>query len=624
MNNRIRPALAIAGLAISLMAGGVPTSAASPSSNCTVSPDALLTGGGQLRVFAMQHKQDLADDATYQSIRDSLDCELAARVDPYRAADHPNLVVYNELNGLAYGTEGSRGAAARSGGPAATLGDQLVGVAGGGGIGTVAAGYGPPLSYYTARFGVPAGVPGTVSRLFTALTDTMVRAVVENVSALAKKHGVYIVFGAPLAVQEGAACTGQYAGWVACPGWHRSTSPADIAALQDPDLAPAPFVYVADTDAIDNVALFFGPDGALYDMQPKVNLTGIEIGTLGWHQAAATTIHAIPLEGNDAARFPQVRMGVGISLDAFETATSAAACPVEASAGTRSNPFPQFMQCLDSKGVNVLLQPEFNDGSKDCASWTDFTEDCGAAQASWQPLSWMRSSWFAVQGRAPSGAFLFPHFRYAVNPFLVGNLFDITGDGQSAIFARDDPRARPGWYAGDRSAALYNGTGVGTYTDRADDPRYRRFEGPQDGFLALTPWVIPEGSPGAAYRCRPMVRAKPDCQTATGPPASTPGALAIGEPGSLQSCEKGLAPGSGVASGTCAENQYRASVLVADLFPTGTAPTGRPAPSPSPAGLPLTTTTALPPMAATLIAATPLALIIGVVLLSAAWRRRRL
>jgi hypothetical protein len=240
------------------------------------------------------------------------------------------------------------------------------------------------------------------------------------------------------------------------------------------------------------------------------------------------------------------------------------------------------MQCLDSKGVNVFLQPEFNDGGKACMSWTDFTEDCGG-RPSWQPLSWMRSAWGAVQARAPGGGFLFPHFQYAVNPFMVGNLFSISGDGQSAIFARDDQRARGGWYAGDGGDALYNGAVVGVYTDRADDPRYRRYEGPQPGFLALAGWVIPEAAPAARFRCKP-VAAMPDCVAGNN-------VLPPGDTGSLQSCEKGLAPGSNVTSGLCAENQYRATALVADLFPVGPAPA--PASSPSRA-LPLTSARALP------------------------------
>ncbi|GAC1329740.1 MAG: carbon-nitrogen hydrolase family protein [Candidatus Dormibacteria bacterium] len=552
----VAPLLLVAQLAVTS-----PALALSP--NCGGGPpEVRLTGGGQVRVFAMQHKQDLTDNATYQSIKDSLDCELAARVDPYRATDHPNVVVYNELIGLSYGTEGSRGFPARNAASTATFVDTLAGQAGAAGIGGVAVPYAGPIAYYTTVFGPPADTPSTIDRLFTAITDTMVRAVVENVSSLARAHGVYIVFGAPMVTQEGAACTGKYAGWAACPGWHNSTSPADVAALADPDLATgsrcvgeavSPCVYVADTTNVDNVAMFFAPDGTLYDMQPKVNLTGLEINPLGWHQANAATIHAIGLRGADATRFPAVKFGVGISLDAFETEVGSVPCPAEADPGMKPNHYPRFMQCLDSKGVNVFLQPEFNDGSAACMSWTDFTENCGP-MGSWQPLSWMRSAWFAVQGRK-NGSFVFPHFQYAVNPFMVGNLFDIVGDGQSAIFSRDDPRASVSWYSGDSADALYNGAGVGIYTDRADDPAFRQFEGPRPGFLALARWIIPEGTPASLYRCKPA-----------SPGSACP--VAPGDAGSLQSCEKGLAPGSGVTTGPCAENAYRVTALVADLFPT--------------------------------------------------------
>ena len=543
-------------------------------------PEKVLLGSGQARVFAMHHKTVLNDAASYGTIYASLDRAFRAQVDPYRATDHPNLVVFNELNGLTYGVEGSRGALARSNASTLTFIDQNVGVEGSSAIGIVALNYLPQIAYYNPpRPGFPATTsqPAVVERLFTAITDTMVRSVVENAACLAKAHGVYVMMGAPLPIVEGAACTGAYAGWPACPGWHRSTSVTDIAALQDPDLAPASYVYVADTPDIDNVELVFAPNGELYDMQPKVNITTMELQLLGWHQAGAATIHAIPLFGADATRFPSVQMGVGISLDAFENGTSATPCPPGAGGQAIVNPYPQFNQCLDSKGVTIYVQPEWNAAAAGCMSWTDFAEGQGATSStacgagwSWQPLSWMRSAWFTVQGRNPDGSFRYRNFRYAINPFIVGHLFDVAGDGQTAIFSRYDPRAPAGWYAGDSSVELYRAAGA--YTDRGDNPAFVQFEGPQPGFLELTSWVIPESAPAAKYRKR------------------TP-ELSAGDPGSLQSCEHGLAPGSGVTTGPCAEDNYHSTALVADLDLTYGPPPVTPAGG---SGLPGTTTALIP------------------------------
>jgi len=509
------------------------------------------TVGGIIRVFAMHHKQCLGDAVSYASIYSAFDHELSLEVDPYRASGRPNLVVYNELTGLVLGTEGSRGANARNNADQLIAADQQSGQEGAAALLAVAANYGSEFSYYQAKFAEspPSGYPDEISRLFTAITDTVVRSVLENGSRLAKAHHVYVVIGAPLPVQEHAGCTGAYAGWVACPGWHDSTNPADRCALGDPDLAASPClvpsVYVADVPTIDNVELVFAPDGTLYDMQPKVNLTAAEESPFGWHEASPSTIHAIPLYGADRAALPQVKLGIGISLDAFEHSIGANPCPPDNSVNdaTGVDDYPQFMQCLDSKGVNVFLQPEFNSASQACMSWTDFSEG-GCSPGSWQPVGWMHSSWCAVQCRNPDGSFLHPNFLYAVNPFLIGNLFDIAGDGQTAIFARNDSRAVTGSYAGDSSASLYADPALG-YVSHADAAYLAPFEGPKPGFLAVTPWTMTDSNPNALYR--------------------TKANQVAGTEDSLQACEKGLAPGSGVTSGPCAENAELPSVIVADL-----------------------------------------------------------
>jgi len=500
---------------------------------CPGRPPVLVPGHGRLQVFAMQYLDDIPAMASYPSIARYVDCYFRRYVAPYRDPAVPGLVVFNELTSLAFGVEGSLGLPARAFAttPAATAPGQRTGQplgALGGAIGLVAATHLRQLAYYAATFPgatsaealgdvstvAAGGVRVPADRVFLALTDTYVRAIWDSFAAAARRYRVAVVVGAVLPVLNGtAACAGNgYRGWVACPGWRSSTSPTDLAALADPDLLPGESrVDVAVTPNVENVALVFGPDGRLDDLQPKVNLTPIEL-EIGWSEAPPTTLHAIALRDAAGRTVPGVRLGIAISLDAFEHADRPHPCTDRGS----------VVACLAAQGVNVLLQPEFNDGTPECASWSDYSTACGPPV--WQQLGWMLSSFYDVEsGRYPS-------LRYAVNPFMVGNLYDLTGDGQSAIFARDDPRATSAAYVGDLRPV-----------DRYPDPvGLAALEGPQPGFLAVAPWVL-------AGR----VRDDP--------------ALAPGDPRSLESCEDGLVPGSGVHTGTCRENGYLVTALVAEL-----------------------------------------------------------
>jgi hypothetical protein len=154
---------------------------------------------------------------------------------------------------------------------------------------------------------------------------------------------------------------------------------------------------------------------------------------------------------------------------------------------------------MDRLGVDTLIQAEANDGR-----WAAY-----AGSGAWQPLEWMSSAWRAVNDPTV-------HFRYAVNPMMVGNLADLPFDGQSAILARDDPRAFSARYVGTRSLQG---------TDPAADRVYR---GDRPGFLALAPWVRPDGARDA-----------------------------------LQAEAAALAPGSGSAD----ENRYLQTAVYADLLP---------------------------------------------------------
>jgi predicted amidohydrolase len=521
---------------------------------CGLPPAKVVHGRGHVQVVAVQYKQSIPQVASYPSIERQLDCYFATYAAPYRRPGRPQLVVFDELTGLTFGLAGSRGALARAfaATPAATAPGQLTGQPLGalaGAVGLVGAGYAGPLAFYAARFpGAYAdallhdvaviargGIAVPASFVFLAATDTYVRAFVQSFSALARRYHTTVAAGGllPVLSSESSCAANDYRGWVACPGWRATSDPATVAALHDPDLGARGPVYEAVTPTVSNATFFFAPDGRLYDVQPKVNLTPVEL-ELGWQAAPPSTIHAIRLYDRRGRVVGGVRIGDAISLDAFEHARALRPC---------SDP-RAYVTCLAREHVNLLLQPDFNDATANCASWADYQAACRQAPV-WQPLEWMFSSWYDLQARRGDGRFLYPSFRYAVNPLMVGNIYDITGDGQSAIFARGDRRAHRGFYIGD------SGTAQGPYPDpRGPDSlsspaapmSLSALDGPRRGFLAELPWVLP---PTVSDRDNPS--------------------LPAGSAGSLESCTDGLAPGSGVRAGPCAENAYRPGAIVANL-----------------------------------------------------------
>ena len=115
---------------------------------------------------------------------------------------------------------------------------------------------------------------------------------------------------------------------------------------------------------------------------------------------------------------------------------------------------------LEAQGCTVLLQPDAN-GSP----WTGKEGIYPPGQMPRdQPLAWLESAW---QVTATSGT-----IRYAVNPMVVGNLLDLSFDGQSAI-----------------TGPAAEAPGLQSYVMTA----------PRPGFLALAPWVE---EPGDSHRLR--------------------------------------------------------------------------------------------------------------------------
>lgn len=199
----------------------------------------------------------------------------------------------------------------------------------------------------------------------------------------------------------------EYGVYLAC-----GTAPLPHFAVKDGNLVPL-------GGQVYNEAVLLAPDGALIGTADKVYLTSAE-GKEGvdLSPGALADLRVFPTPAGD--------LGVATSLDAFK---------------------PDLIAHLERQGATVLLQPDANG-----AAWTAREQEPPSGRD--QPLAWLDSAWAAVHNSSA--------LRYAVNPMVVGNLFDVPFDGQSAIVARpgEAPHAR-GYVMTD----------------------------PRPGFLALMPWV---------------------------------------------------------------------------------------------------------------------------------------
>lgn len=190
--------------------------------------------------------------------------------------------------------------------------------------------------------------------------------------------------------------------------------------------APLPHLARLGTDLsfgadVFNETVVFAPDGRVIGTADKVYLTQPEkAGGLDFSAGPPENLRVFPTEVGD--------LGVAISLDAF---------------------MPDVIARLEAQGCTVLLQPDANGGS-----WTGKEQEGPRTGERDQPEAWLESAWTAVQ-RSET-------LRYALNPMVVGNLFDVAFDGQSAIVAREE---------------------------EAPEARSYVMTAPRGGFLALAPWV---------------------------------------------------------------------------------------------------------------------------------------
>lgn len=135
------------------------------------------------------------------------------------------------------------------------------------------------------------------------------------------------------------------------------------------------------TSRIFNTAPVITPTGHVLYRQHKVNLVEME-GKSG------LDLEAAPLNYISAVQSPFGSLAIAICLDAFHL---------------------EIRERMRGLGSDILLQPSANNGP-----WND-----------WQQEDWLRSSFQAVAKNH--------EFRLAVNPMLVGGLWDMKFEGQSSI-----------------------------------------------------------------------------------------------------------------------------------------------------------------------------------------------
>ncbi|MBW3659676.1 MAG: hypothetical protein KY457_13630, partial [Actinobacteria bacterium] len=406
--------------------------------------------GARLRVFALQFKQDIRHVETYDTFRTKMRCLMEEHVVPHLRPGLPGLVVYNEDIGLMTLGIGSRGEALREAAATplrAPVGDDApVGAAAA--LAMANAAYAPQVAAYQARF----GPIDPRKQVFVAATDTFARAFSQTFADIARDYGVWVV------------ATNNQADYEA------STDPADIALFADPDLGDVEEVYVASSARVTNSTMLWGPEDVdpdaprgernLVFVNEKVPITSLERDLIGIDEGPATGPEAkANAVGAEVAGY---RLGFATSLPAFRWGYPFGERPadLEPCADVRVS----FMPCMDALGVDVVVQAEANPGR-----WAH-TQPGG-----WQPLEWMESTWRSVTEPTVG-------FRYNVTAHMVGNLFDIPFDGQSAITAR----------AAGAAPQRYVGNGEAQFEPETDPQGYRVHLGDKDEFAVLADWVVPD------------------------------------------------------------------------------------------------------------------------------------
>lgn len=309
-------------------------------------PYPIKGSGGDLRVFAMGHKQLLEHAESYKKYTESYMRDVR-NISSCLAEDKPNLLVFPEDAGLIAAFIGERGKEARNADNSFSA------------FGALLSAYDKQVNYYINKYpSLPLG-----RYLTLALTHTVWKAFYTTFSKIARDYGVFV---------------------------ESSVNVAEVEERSDPELLSIfgdegdEYVYLAKTTDVYNMAVVFGPDGSIIDIVKKVYLVPVERDLLSLTHNS--------LEKFQVVELPFAKVGIVISKDAW---------------------MPDVLDRLHIMGANLILQPEAFSG------W-GYDETGG-----WLPDVFKESSWNHTQK--------YPGFIYSIVPMLVGNLFEISFDGQTHI-----------------------------------------------------------------------------------------------------------------------------------------------------------------------------------------------
>ncbi len=420
-----------------------------------------------VRVFAVGNEVRVEDVVNVQAFRSKMfalvDASLPNRSSFVQAgvddvASHiqpadpsaPPLVLVNfpEDVGLVAAMTGSRGASARNS------------ISTGGAFLALLTTYGSRINYYRAKFQNLE----MFQALLLALTDVNYRVVYETYRDIAMTYGVYVSAGVNVAEARRV---------------ESADDPTLVSQLRDPDEPLRPYAYEATAPEVHNTTMIFRPDGEVMVPDGNGGVLAAPSQTGGVIRGSINKSYLVPLELDllklaaspvrdlDVLDTPLGRLGVVISKDAWMVDVN---------------------ERYDAKRANLLIQSEA------FSAWAFSDSDDG-------PDVLKEGGFGAVQR--------FPNLLYNVTPALVGNLIDVTFDGQSSVLEKRTA-SPPGPLSPENAWVGQN---------------------PDGGFLAIAPWVVDD--PGIANPT--LTRAQRRAQlTATGDllkpqsPVLCPSTLSVG------------------------------------------------------------------------------------------------